>query len=702
MASKNLVGIFLNGGVDGINFMTARDSETVSLIQTYRQSAPNNIPNFTEAVTKTGNLTVDSNVITNINTTGIVVGDNVYGVDLSARRGLNVTAIDAGASTVTLNGVAYSSHTGTTLYFATAGVSGFSSKMFKLNESNNTGKNPALHYSQRFFWDTFNVLDTVGNAGKVKSAVVFNIGPRIKKIERNVALNRDDVVLPNGTRVAATAADGVPQIESHNDQQSIWQSTKTEGAVEGLGGSIADKLLPEIPLQQNKALLSVTASGSTLFSTGSEVFPFAVSPNGLVRKIPGILGRVTTDSTLPLATSLNTLFYQAMRALPANDDFATSVDATNSLAQEFQNILSDDNIPQITSVPSILFNIQTETNSNVSGFPLASSLRTLLRVLLANNPNRGGIATRSGNLVTVETEITAGVANRTAGSNVVTITAAGHGLFTSNTNSADHTDSVIVLGNPTAIDTSISANGYKITLLPSDVNNKFTFTGTATTALVDVPVTVRLKHNLSTNNSVFIKSADTVLSRIDPYPITTIVNSTSFTFTTTASGAFSTPNLPIKFKLIDLPKQILYADSGGWDSHNEPNHSQLAALDGALTYFNGIAERIVDAEIATILMSEFGRTLGTNSRGTDHGYGSNMACFGKPIKGNKVYGQIPSLVKRNAGGVNASNNALEPSTAVYQYIAPFAKWLGLNDAQVLEVFPDLNNWPANERYLDII
>ena len=189
---------------------------------------------------------------------------------------------------------------------------------------------------------------------------------------------------------------------------------------------------------------------------------------------------------------------------------------------------------------------------------------------------------------------------------------------------------------------------------------------------------------------------------LNGYQVVSIPSNTSFTLTTTQSGAFSpTTPLPIKFKLINLPKQIFYTESPGanWDSHQEANHSQLGVLNDACSYFNSLVSRMVDANTVTFISTEFGRTFGTNSVGTDHGWGNNFFCFGKDVQGNKVYGDVMSYA---SGGVHSYGNIFMPTTATVQYAATFAKWMGVTDAQVLLLFPDLINWPANERTLGFL
>ena len=128
MASKYLVAINQGGGMDGIHFMPARDATSVSLLTSYRQAAPGMVLDYTEAITKTGNLVLGSDTVTNITTSGISVGMRVYGEGIPRQRSLTVLAVNSGASTVQMSGNSYVALTGTTLYFAT------DTQLFKANE----------------------------------------------------------------------------------------------------------------------------------------------------------------------------------------------------------------------------------------------------------------------------------------------------------------------------------------------------------------------------------------------------------------------------------------------------------------------------------------------------------------------------------------------------------------------------------------
>jgi uncharacterized protein (DUF1501 family) len=679
--AKHLVVIQLGGGIDGINLLSPRDAPSVARVQALRQGAPSNVLDYTDSITVPGQLTVGSPLITSINTSGISVGMLAYGTGIDAFRKLTVTNVNAGSNEITLSGNAYA--TGVpNISFKTA------TQLYKLNEVPDKGRNLAFHSQMSWLWDTFNVADTVPNLTKTKAAVFANIGVLRKPL--NIVGGQ---LRTSGGAVAQPGVDIPSFLYSHNDQVSITQSNSPEGASEGWGGGVADHFLQSLPAV-SKPLASISVSGLPVFSSGTETNTFTISTKGLMNKIPNYFGNFTSQTDPTTGTSLKSLYLQALVENTPNSDFDSATGQITQLMVDYQTILG--NAMEITSSPTISYNLSGSLSA--SGKLFADNMRSIVRMQLANNPNRGGVATRSGNVVTIETEITNGVANRTAGQSTVTVTSANHRLFTSNTGT-DISDSVIVLGS--GLDTSPTTNGYKITLVPSDVNNKFTFTTSATTALVDVPVTIRLKHNLNTDNKVHIANTtnfDGVAAPEAGYQVTTIINNTSFTVITNASGAYAPTSKSLKFKLINLPKMVMYAESNGfsWDSHNEANHSQLAILNDVCQFYSSIIERIEDADTVTCLLTDFGRTLSTNLTGTDHGWGNNIFCFGKNVKGNKVYGDVMDYAE---GGAHYISNSFMPTTSFNQYSATVAKWMGSTDVQVLELFPDLANWTLSERML---
>ena len=100
--------------------------------------------------------------------------------------------------------------------------------------------------------------------------------------------------------------------------------------------------------------------------------------------------------------------------------------------------------------------------------------------------------------------------------------------------------------------------------------------------------------------------------------------------------------------------EVAFADIGGWDHHvNEIGaKASVGQLANILTEFGGslaafaqdLGDRMEDVVVLT--MSEFGRTAKENgNRGTDHGHGNVMFALGGPVKGGKVYGAWPGMMK---------------------------------------------------------
>jgi uncharacterized protein (DUF1501 family) len=95
--------------------------------------------------------------------------------------------------------------------------------------------------------------------------------------------------------------------------------------------------------------------------------------------------------------------------------------------------------------------------------------------------------------------------------------------------------------------------------------------------------------------------------------------------------------------------QVAFIDvRGEWDTHqSQPLRMTplLQSFGRALAAFNrDLGDRMEDVVVLT--MSEFGRTARENGNaGTDHGHANVMFALGGPIKGGKVFGKWPGLVR---------------------------------------------------------
>ncbi len=67
---------------------------------------------------------------------------------------------------------------------------------------------------------------------------------------------------------------------SHNDQQSVWQSSAPEGATSGWGGRLADIAMSS---NTNTIFTAISAAGNSVFLTGQSALAYQVSGSGAIR-----------------------------------------------------------------------------------------------------------------------------------------------------------------------------------------------------------------------------------------------------------------------------------------------------------------------------------------------------------------------------------------------------------------------------------
>jgi uncharacterized protein (DUF1501 family) len=122
------------------------------------------------------------------------------------------------------------------------------------------------------------------------AAVQLNVGPLIVPLTRAQysSGNRTDYPLP-------------PKLFSHNDQQSVWQSSGPEGSTVGWGGNIGDLALSSNP---QPLLTCISVAGNAVFLSGDEALQYQVSTSGAVKI------RAATDASLYGSVAARTAFSQ--------------------------------------------------------------------------------------------------------------------------------------------------------------------------------------------------------------------------------------------------------------------------------------------------------------------------------------------------------------------------------------------------------
>jgi uncharacterized protein (DUF1501 family) len=143
-------------------------------------------------------------------------------------------------------------------------------------------------------------------------------------------------------------------------------------------------------------------------------------------------------------------------------------------------------------------------------------------------------------------------------------------------------------------------------------------------------------------------------------------------------------------------RQIFFVQLGSFDTHNDQINRQqalFAELAPALkAFYDATVALGVGSQVTTFTLSDFGRTLQPASGGgTDHAWGSHHFILGDAVNGGKFFGQYPQLILGGPSDAEKEGRWI-PTTAVDQYGATLAKWLGATPAQLGAVFPNLSKF----------
>lgn len=181
-------------------------------------------------------------------------------------------------------------------------------------------------------------LMPIFNAGKM--AAVLNVGTLMQPTTKIQYLNKS-VPLP-------------PKLFSHNDQQSVWQSSAPEGATSGWGGRMGDLFQSG---NGNATFTCVNVSGNAIFLSGASAVQYQVAVNGSVPlaglKAPLFGSSACSDAlrsliTAPRPTLLENEYNRVMRrSLDANDILSSALNtpvpttpypANNALADQLKMV----------------------------------------------------------------------------------------------------------------------------------------------------------------------------------------------------------------------------------------------------------------------------------------------------------------------------------------------------------------------------
>jgi uncharacterized protein (DUF1501 family) len=147
------------------------------------------------------------------------------------------------------------------------------------------GRQYALHPSMTGLAGLF-------NAGQC--AVQLNVGPLIEPITK--------AQYQNGSKKFP------PKLFSHNDQQSIWQSSQSEGSTIGWGGNLGDFGVPVNGATVGSTFSCVSVTGNAVYLAGDVALPYQVGTDGAVKLSYSTTNRVFGST--PVAQALSQIIKQ--------------------------------------------------------------------------------------------------------------------------------------------------------------------------------------------------------------------------------------------------------------------------------------------------------------------------------------------------------------------------------------------------------
>lgn len=152
---------------------------------------------------------------------------------------------------------------------------------------------------------------------------------------------------------------------------------------------------------------------------------------------------------------------------------------------------------------------------------------------------------------------------------------------------------------------------------------------------------------------------------------------------------------------IGATRQTFFVQRAGWDHHDEVLVNQglmLPEVSAAIGAFQqAMAALGVENQVTLFTASDFGRTLTSNGRGSDHAWGGNQLVVGGAVNGKRIFGQYPSLTVNPESGPEANpldvgRGRFIPTTSCDEYFAELALWLGVSKSSLPLVLPNIGNF----------
>jgi uncharacterized protein (DUF1501 family) len=166
---------------------------------------------------------------------------------------------------------------------------------------------------------------------------------------------------------------------------------------------------------------------------------------------------------------------------------------------------------------------------------------------------------------------------------------------------------------------------------------------------------------------------------------------------------------------LGVKRQIFFVSVGGsFDTHSDQFDASSSALKpgagdplilfgkhadllgqvdaGMKAFYNATVELGVQNNVTTFTASDFGRTLTSNGKGSDHGWGGHHLVMGGAVLGGKIYGTFHNMQVGAGNPADAGQGRLIPDQSVDQYAATLSEWMGASPTDLATVLPNLQNF----------
>lgn len=144
-------------------------------------------------------------------------------------------------------------------------------------------------------------------------------------------------------------------------------------------------------------------------------------------------------------------------------------------------------------------------------------------------------------------------------------------------------------------------------------------------------------------------------------------------------------------------RQIFFVSYGGWDMHSD----LLTGLSGRLpivsaamkAFYDSTVELGISENVTTFTISDFARTITSNSAGSDHAWGGNNMIMGGAVNGGRIFGSYPKMdvSSSNLKNVSTRGNFI-PAVSTDEMYAELALWYGVSPNDLCYVLPNLGNF----------